>query len=109
MSAWGYTDNAAIKGTVVISVANSTAVLGVSSEFTTNVQACDYLTIAGNVYQVGTVTSNTVLTLTTPALSNSSGVVAYVKKGPKYLINDNTISNTYTIQRVHGVDLSEKY
>ena len=112
MSSWGYKDNAAIKGTVT-GYTQNVNIVGASSEFLTNVKAGDYLTIAGQKYQVNNVTSNTALTLTSSLSSATSGTTAYLQQGPKYLANVNAAltgsrqGNLSTIQNVYGVDLSE--
>ena len=107
MSSWGNLDNVAAAGTVYIATANANAVLGVSTYFTVNVQAGDYITIAANKYQVAQVLSNTSIYLTSSAATNSAGVKAYIQQGPKYIANVAVSENTYTIQRVYGVDSVE--
>ncbi len=106
MSSWGYKDNAAIVGTVTAYTTNVN-VVGSSTEFLANVNAGDYLTIAGQKYQVATVTSDTALTLTSAASANTTGATAYVQQGPKYVSNIAVSENVYTIQRIYGVDFSE--
>jgi hypothetical protein len=110
MSAWGKLDNVSIRGNVVVSTANGNAVLGVNSEFVTNVRAGDYITIASNKYQVDRVISNTSLWLTFPSATTTVGAIAYVQQGPKYISNANVVvsgSNVYTIQKIYGVDRVE--
>ena len=107
MSSWGTLDNVAIKGTVTVAAANGNAVLGISSEFNSNVKAGDYVYIAANKYQVEQVISNTSIYLTSNAATTSAGVQAYVQQGPKYIANVALSENTYTIQRVYNVDLNE--
>lgn len=110
MSSWGNLDNVTIAGTVVVATANGAAVLGVNTEFTSNVKPGDYIIIAGNKYQVATVDSDTSLTLTNNAATTSAGVAAYVQQGPKYISNvifDNRATNLYTIQNIFGVDVTE--
>lgn len=106
MSAWGNLDNVQIKGTVTVYSTNTT-VNGTTTEFTTNVMAGDYITIVGTKYQVDTVTSNTVLNLTTTPSANNTGNVAFIQTGPKYIRDIAITENTYTIQRVIGVDSVE--
>lgn len=114
MSSWGLTDNAAIKGTVTGYTTN-VDIQGTTTEFLTNVRAGDYLTIAGQKYQINNVTSNTALTLTSALSSNIVANVAYVQTGPKAVGNVNTSftgragreSNLLTIQNVYGVDAEE--
>lgn len=108
MSSWGNLDNVTISGTVVIATANANAVLGVSTLFTTNVKAGDYLTIASNKYQVENVISDSILYLTSDAATNSSGVAAYLQQGPKFVANvASGHLNNPTIQDVIGVDRVE--
>lgn len=108
MSSWGNLDNVTISGTVVVATANANAVLGVSTLFTTNVKAGDYLTIASNKYQVENVISDTILYLTSDAATNSSGVAAYLQQGPKFVANvASGHLNNPTIQDVVGVDRVE--
>lgn len=107
MSSWGNLDNVTAAGTVYVATANANAVLGVSTYFTVNVKAGDYLTIAANKYQVEQVVSNTVIYLTASAATNSAGVKAYIQQGPKYIANVSTTENVYTIQRVIGADSVE--
>lgn len=106
MSSWGNLDNVKIKGTVTVYSTNTT-VNGSSTEFNTNVRSGDYITIVGTKYQVDTITSNTVLNLTTTPAANNTGNAAYIQTGPKYITNIDTTENTYTIQRVYGVDSVE--
>ena len=111
MSSWGYTDNAAIKGTVT-GYTQNVNIVGSSTEFLTNVKSGDYLTIAGQKYQINNVTSNTALTLTSSLSSATSGTTAYVQQGPKFLSNVNADlsgrqSNLATIQNVYGVVYEE--
>lgn len=106
MSSWGLTDNVAIKGTVETNTGNAT-VYGTSTEFTTNVDAGDYLTIAGVKYQVATVSSNTLLTLTNVGAGAASGLTAYLQTGPKYVQNVVSTGNTYSAATIYGVDASE--
>ena len=114
MSSWGYTDNVAIAGTVSAYTQN-VRVVGSSTYFTVNVKSGDYLSISGKKYQVGNVTSNTVIHLTNVASANVAGATAYLQQGPKYLSNITAMAgadtarqnNVATIQNVYGVDLSE--
>lgn len=110
MSAWGKLDNVAIVGTVTVAAANGNAVLGVSTEFTANVTAGDYIFIDANKYQVERVNSDTSMYLTYPAATTAAGATAYIQQGPKYVANANVVvsgSNVYTIQNVYGVDRIE--
>lgn len=111
MSSWGYTDNAAISGTVT-GYTQNVNIVGSSTLFTSNVNAGDYLYIGGQKYQVNNVISNTSLTLTSALASATSGATAYVQQGPKFLANVNADlsgrqSNLATIQNVYGVVFEE--
>lgn len=108
MSSWGNLDNVTISGTVVVATANTNAVLGINTLFTTNVKAGDYLTIASNKYQIENVIDDTHLLLTSSAATNSSGVAAYLQQGPKFMANvASGHLNNPTIQDVVGVDRVE--
>jgi len=110
MSSWGNLDNVQIQGTVIVATANGVAVLGTGTAFTSNIKSGDYITIASNKYQVNVITSNTVLTLTTAAATNSVNVPAFVQQGPKYVSNvvyAGRSANLYTIQKVYGIDKNE--
>lgn len=107
MSSWGNQDNVKILGTVTIAVANGTSVLGISTQFTSNVDDGDYLIIAGNKYQVQNVDSDTSLFLTSAAATTSAGVPAYVQQGPKYIANVAFPANNYSIQNIYGIDRVE--
>lgn len=107
MSSWGNQDNVKIQGTVVVATANGVNVLGIGTAFTSNLKSGDYVTIASNKYQVNVISSDTVMTLTTAAATNSAGVAAFAQQGPKYVSNvvyDARVANLYTIQKVFGVD-----
>lgn len=114
MSAWGYTDNVAIAGTVSAYTQNVN-VVGSTTYFTSNVKPGDYLSISGQKYQIATVASDTALTITNVAAANIAGATAYLQQGPKFLSNilqmggGDTLrqNNVATIQNVYGVDLSE--
>lgn len=116
MSAWGNLDNVVIAGTVTAFTTN-TQVNGSTTYFTSNVKAGDYIIFGGRKYQVGTVTSDTVLNLTNVAAANIVANVAYVQQGPKYVSNvitlsgeANRVQNVVTIQNIYGVDrLEEAY
>lgn len=111
MASWGYTDNAAIQGTVT-GYTQNVNIVGSSTAFLSNVKGGDYLTIGGQKYQVNAVTTNTALTLTSPLASATSGATAYVQQGPKFLANVNADlsdrqSNLATIQNVYGAVFEE--
>lgn len=106
MSSWGNLDNVKIKGTVTVYSTNA-LVNGSSTEFNTNVKQGDYITIVGTKYKVDSITSNTVLTLETTPSANNTGNAAYIQQGPKDIHDIATTSNTYTIQRIYGVDSVE--
>lgn len=110
MSSWGNLDNVIIQGNVIIAVANGVNVLGIGTAFTSNIKNGDYITIDSNKYQVNVISSDTVLTLTTEASTNTVGANAFIQQGPKYISNvvyDDRSSNLYTIQNVFGVDILE--
>ncbi len=110
MSSWGNLDNVQIQGNVIVAAANGVNVLGVGTAFTSNIKSGDYITIAGNKYQVNVITSDTVLTLTTDSATDSNNADAFVQQGPKYISNvvyANRASNLYSIQNVFGVDKNE--
>ena len=111
MSAWGYTDNAAITGTVT-GYTQNVNIVGSSTLFLSNVNAGDYITIAGQKYQVNNVTTNTALTLTSPLSAGAAGATAFVQQGPKFVGNVNVDlagrqTDLVTIQNVYGVTFEE--
>jgi hypothetical protein len=111
MSAWGYTDNAAITGTVT-GYTQNVNIVGSSTLFLSNVNGGDYITIAGQKYQVNNVTTNTALTLTSPLSAGATGETAYVQQGPKFVGNVNVDvagrqTDLVTIQNVFGVTFEE--
>jgi hypothetical protein len=107
MSSWGNLDNVLISGNVTTSNVSATVSGYGGAVFLSNVDAGDYIIIAGNKYQVATVTGDGTLTLTANAATNSDNVKAYVQQGPKYIANVATTENVYTIQNVYGVDRNE--
>jgi hypothetical protein len=107
MSSWGNLDNVAIRGNVIIAVANTVNVLGIGTEFTSNLKSGDYVTIASNKYQVNVITSDTVMTLTDAAATNSVGANVFVQQGPKYIANVAFPANNYSIQNIYGIDRVE--
>ncbi len=110
MSSWGNLDNVIIQGNVIVAVANGVDVLGIGTAFTSNINSGDYITIDSNKYQVNVISSDTVLTLTTAAATDTVGANAFVQQGPKYISNvvyDGRESNLYSIQNVFGVDTLE--
>ena len=106
MSSWGLKDNVAIKGTVAITTASNVAT-GTTTEFVSNVNMGDYITLNAKKYQVEQVVSNTSIYLTSVGASITSGLTGYVQTGPKYISNVSPTENVYTIQRVYGVDATE--
>ena len=111
MSAWGYTDNAAITGTVT-GYTQNVNIVGSTTVFLSNVNGGDYITIAGQKYQVNNVTTNTALTLTSPLSAGAAGATAFVQQGPKSVGNVNVDvagrqENLVTIQNVFGVTFEE--
>ncbi len=112
MSAWGYTDNAAITGTVT-GYTQNVNIVGSSTLFLSNVNGGDYITIAGQKYQINNVTTDTALTLTSPLSAGATGETAYVQQGPKAVGNVNAAltggrqNDLVTIQNVYGVTFEE--
>lgn len=106
MSQWGNLDNVTIKGTVT-TTNSADLVAGFDTEFTTNVQAGDYITIDTNKYQVQNVVSDSQLYLTNIAATNSDNVKAFVQQGPKDLANVSFPANNFSIQNVYGIDRVE--
>lgn len=107
MSSWGNLDNVVISGNVTTVTTSSTVNGYGGTAFTSNVKDGDYIIIAANKYQVDKVTSDSVLTLTANAATNSDNVKAYVQQGPKYIANISVDDNVYTIQNVYGIDRNE--
>lgn len=111
MSAWGNLDNLTAKGTVTTSNSSDLVNGFGGTEFTSNINAGDYVTIASNKYQVQNVVSNTQIYLTGVAATNSANVKMFVQQGPKYLSNaisdPSNVYGGYSIQRVFGVDRDE--
>ena len=107
MSQWGNLDNVRLKGTVTTT--NSTdLILGYNvSEFTSNLNAGDYVTIASNKYQVQNVVSNTQFYITNVCATSSANVSAFVQQGPKDLANVSFPANNYSIQNIYGADSVE--
>jgi len=77
MSQWGNLDNVTLKGTVTTT--NSTDLVNGfgGTEFTSNLNAGDYVTIDSNKYQVQNVVSNTQFYITNVSATNSANVSAY--------------------------------
>lgn len=121
MSAWGSRDNVfvTIKGTAAslanvnttIGSAVVTNTMGNATAFTTNINAGDYITLAGNKFQVSKVDSDTQITLT-DVMPTKGNVNAFVQQGPKYVSNvggakSPRYANIVNIRRVFGVDRDE--
>lgn len=106
MSSWGLKDNVAIKGTVAITTASNVAT-GTTTEFVSNVNMGDYITLNAKKYQIEQVVSNTSIYLTSVGASITSGLTGYVQQGPKFIANVSPAENVFTIQRVFGVDSTE--
>jgi hypothetical protein len=107
MSSWGNLDNVALSanitctaGSAVIANAAANATI-----FLNEVKPGDYLIIANQKYQVYSVNSNVLMTLTDAVTTTAN--VAFLQQGPKYISNVALSANTYTIQRVIGVDKNE--
>ena len=114
MSAWGSRDNvfivlsgtsgslANVNTTATSAVISNT--MGNATAFTNgNISAGDYITLAGNKYQVENVVSDTQLTLTS----------AFIQQGPKFVSNvggakSPRYANIVNINRIFGVDRDEK-
>jgi hypothetical protein len=107
MSQWGNLDNVTLKGTVTTT--NSTdLILGYNvPEFTSNLNAGDYVTIDSNKYQVQNVVSNVQFYITNVCATSSANVKAFVQKGPKNLANVSFPANNYSIQNLYGADVIE--
>jgi hypothetical protein len=107
MSQWGNLDNVTLKGTVTTT--NTTDLVNGfgGTEFTSNLNARDYVTIAGNKYQVKNVVSNTQIYLTNVCATNSANVKGFVQQGPKYISNTAFPANNYSIQNIYGLDRVE--
>jgi hypothetical protein len=120
MSGWGKFDSKSIGNVFVINgsrlVANT---LGgganANTTFTVDVKAGDYIsfgamTANSNVkYQVANVANSIVFYLTTPYVGANANAAANVQQGPKFINNlsANALGNTYTIQKIVGVDSLE--
>ena len=107
MSQWGNLDNVTLKGTVTTT--NSTdLILGYNvPEFTSNLNAGDYVTIDSNKYQVQNVVSNVQFYITNVCSTNSANVKAFAQQGPKKLANVAFPANNYSIQNLYGADVIE--
>lgn len=108
MSSWGNLDNVAITGNVTVTAGSAIVqnALGNATVFLSEIDDGDYIIISGQKYQVRNVTSNFLLTLTDPSAATGN-VRVRVQQGPKYIANIALNANTYTIQRVFGVDRFE--
>ena len=106
MSSWGNLDNVLITGNVS-SATTRDYIDGFQTEFTSNVNAGDYIVFAGNKYQVQNVESDVKLYLTNLAATNSANVDAFVQQGPKYIANVSFPANNYSIQNIYGIDRNE--
>lgn len=106
MALWGSRDSFALTGTVDF-VNTSSAVVGTSTAFLTELEVGDAIvTSAGVKYKVTGITSNTALTID-PAWStaNASGETITGQDVPKYLAaRDGTVQG---IDKVFGVDQTE--
>lgn len=109
MSSWGNFDNVTVKGNVTVATTSDLVSGFGGTEFTSNVNAGDYIFIAANKYQVQNVISNTQIYLTSLAATNSDNVKAYVQQGPKYISNaaSDPANVLYSIQNMYGVDRLE--
>lgn len=109
MSSWGNRDNVTVTANVRTTEGSPlvTNTAGNATIFLSEIKDGDYMIISGVKYQVRNVTSNVVLTLTSNA-STSANTAAFIQQGPKYIANVALSDNTYSIQRVFGVDRDEK-
>jgi hypothetical protein len=120
MSGWGKFDSKSIGNVYVINgsraVANSLGTgANANSAFLVDVKAGDYLALGAVTsntnakYQVANVSSNVLFYLTTPYNEPTTNAAANVQQGPKFITNlsSNVSGNTYTIQRIVGVDSLE--
>jgi len=109
MSSWGNRDNVTVTANVrtVEGSPLVTNTVGNATIFLSEIKDGDYMIISGVKYQVRNVTSNVVLTLTSNA-ATSANTSAFIQQGPKYIADVALSDNTYTIQRVFGVDRDEK-
>lgn len=109
MSSWGNRDN--VQLTANVTVTSGSAVVsnasGNATVFLSEVKPGDYFIVGGIKYQVHSVNSDILINFTNNAVSNVSGS-AFVQQGPKYIADVALSENTYTIQRVFGVDRDEK-
>lgn len=119
MSAWGNLDNVLIHGAVsYTSTSNTVSNASANATFfAANINAGDYIFIAGKKFQVENVVSNVSLVLTSNVGSTGSGN-AFVQTGPKFVSNvivddidpsviELRVANLVTIQNVFGVDKNE--
>jgi hypothetical protein len=109
MSSWGNRDNVTVTANVRTIEGSPlvTNTVGNATIFLSEIKDGDYMIISGVKYQVRNVTSNVVLTLTSNA-ATSANTSAFIQQGPKYIADVALSDNTYTIQRVFGVDRDEK-
>jgi hypothetical protein len=107
MSQWGNLDNVTLKGTVTTT--NSTDLVNGygGTEFTSNLNAGDYVTIDSNKYQVQNVVSNVQFYITNVCATSSANVGGFVQQGPKDIANVSFPANNYSIQNIYGVDRVE--
>lgn len=107
MSSWGLKDNVTLTGNVTTSNTSPNVQGFGGTIFAVEVEDGDYISIAGHKYQAANVVSNALIILNANAATISANVKAYVQQGPKYISNINTLSNTYTIQNIVGIDSNE--
>jgi len=109
MSSWGNRDNVQLTANVTVTAGSAVVsnAAGNATIFLNEVNPGDYFIVGGNKYQVLSVSSNVLINLTDPVSANTSGS-AFIQQGPKYIANVALSDNTYTIQRVFGVDRDEK-
>jgi len=107
MSQWGNLDNVTLKGTVTTTDSTDLVNGYGGTEFTSNLNAGDYVTIDSNKYQVQNVVSNVQFYITNVCATTSANVKAFAQQGPKNLANVAFPANNYSIQNVYGADVIE--
>lgn len=85
--------------------ANTTAIVGTSTNFLTKLNVGDNIQVGGNVYKVATIGSNTTLTTSTPLLTSPSGS-AWKKYYEKGQILDFTVNGGSGVARTINITSS---
>jgi hypothetical protein len=116
MSGWGKLDSSRITGNVTVTNGSRfvTNALANATTFLTDVKPGDYfafgqMTANTNAkYQIAAVANNISFTLTTPFNGTTASGLANIQQGPKFVTAvSNAFSNTYSIQRIVGIDAVE--